>query len=179
MSFQHPRARPRTFQHFQHKKVSSSLYGREFSTISTRKFSTISTLSKIVDKMLKTKKLPKLRYLIMFFVWNMKKMQKLHNFQIWNFFTKFPQLAENFSTPRGQKQLTNEFFFCFLTIYTKKRRTSGSNLCINYEDENSAYFLHICLLELKVRTAPNTKTNKLCRFCGDFVKMKLKNTKSL
>ncbi len=68
ISFQHSRARPKSFQHFQHKKVSGSLYGRKFSTISTRKFSTISTLSTIVDKILKTKKFLKLRYLIMFFI---------------------------------------------------------------------------------------------------------------
>lgn len=76
MSFQHPRARPKIFQHFQHKKVSSSLFGREFSTISTWNFLTISTLSTIVDKMLKTKKLPELQYEIMFFVWNAKQIWK-------------------------------------------------------------------------------------------------------
>lgn len=132
MSFQHPRARPRTFQHFQHKKVSSSLYGREFSTISTRKFSTISTLSTIVDKILKTKKLPELRYKIMFFVWNAKRIWKKCKNSITFEYENSPQNLH--SWPKilahcGDKNNPQMKFFSVSSQSTQKNSGPPARIC--------------------------------------------------
>ena len=132
MSFQHPRARPRIFQHFQHKKVSGSLYGREFSTISTRKFSTISTLLTIVDKMLKTKKLPKLRYLIMFFVWNAKQIWKKCKNSITFKYENSPQnlhIWPKILAHRGDKNNPQMKIFSVSSQSTQKNSEPPARIC--------------------------------------------------